>query len=91
MCRASAEDGPCPQNDGWIGRTSAEALSGLALSVLPFTKQLERERDGSARGATGITKNSLPRAGVCSFQRECVCLLGESHDGFRKGAGTRGT
>ena len=88
MPSASTEDGPCRQNDGRIARTLAKALPGLALSAASYKEQFERDRP--ARGATGITKNSLPRAGICRFQQVCVCLLGESNPGFRKGAGSRG-
>jgi hypothetical protein len=91
MPSASTEDGPCPQNDGCIGHTPAEAIPSAALSAASFTEKLVSECDRPARGAAEITKNSVPRTGVCSFQRVCVCLLGESHPGFRKGAGSRGT
>ena len=90
MPSASAEDGPCPQNDGQIERTLAEALPCTVLAALPFAEKLERGRDRPGREATAVIKNSLPQAGVCGFQRARVCLLGESHPGFRKSAGSRG-
>jgi len=90
MPSAFTEDGPCRQNDGRIARTSAKALPGLALSAASYKEQFARGCDRPARGATGITKSGLPRAGICSFQHACVCLWGESNPGFRKGAGSRG-
>lgn len=91
MPSAPAEDGPCSQFCGSPGRALAKALPRSALLAASFTEELARECDRPVRGVDATMPNGLKKTGLCSFQRVRVCLLGESHPGFRKGAGSRGT
>ncbi len=90
MPHASAEEGPCPHCEGATIGAPAKELSGSG--PLPFhpIKRFENDRDRFVRATPGVVRSDHMSARPCSFHHAGVCLVGEFHPGFRKGAGSRG-
>ena len=87
-----AEEASCPEYDGLV-RASPQIVPSelplLTVSMKELTRECDRTGPNPELNDAAVNQTTLYRANPCNFQRARLCLLGESHHGFRKSAGTR--
>ena len=90
MPSAPSEEEPSHHIDGVVARDAAKATSGSVPLLAHF---IEKPEDGCVDpGETSPKVIRIPTKGghLCGFYHVRVCLLGEFHPVFRKGAGKKG-